>query len=335
MIRQSESGQRPKEGTHSPCTGRLGQVRFRVRVCVVIVTLLLSIPAVGSTQPAGIWNETGALVTYTIPPNFCQTTWFRSLLGLIFAMMLCVIFLIRLHHLNRKTEARLRERLIERERRARELQDTLLQGFQMLVLRFQVITDTLSPDNPATTLLEESLRRSERALQEGRERVSALRPETESGEDLAADLLRFGNSLSLGSITRFQLSVVGTPMDLRAVVHEEIRMIAREAIANAFRHAGASQIVCQINFARRFFSFVCRDDGCGIPKALQETTKLPNEWGLMGMQERTRKIGAVLHIHSRDPRGTTIELKLSASIAYLADMPSALVRFVKRALSQF
>ena len=90
--------------------------------------------------------------------------------------------------MHKQAEARLRERLIERERIARELHDTLLQGFQMLVLRFQVITDTLSPDNPATGLLQESVMRSERALQEGRDRVSALRSETEPGDDLVAEI---------------------------------------------------------------------------------------------------------------------------------------------------
>ena len=280
----------------------------------------------------GVWNETGTALTFTIPPAFYQTIWFRSLIVLIFALLLWVVFLIRLHHMNKQTEDRLRERLIERERIASELHDNLLLGFQMLVLRFQVITDTLSPDNPATSLLEDSLRRSEQTLQEGRERVSALRSEAESGEELAADLLQFGHNLSLGSTTTFQLSVEGTPMALRAVVHEEIRMIAREAIANAFRHAGAIEIICEINFTRRHFSFVCGDDGCGIPKVTLETRKIRHNWGLVGMRERARRIGAVIHISSREPRGTKIELKLSARIAYLANMQWSLIRLVKHAL---
>lgn len=278
----------------------------------------------------GIWNETGAIVNFTIPPAFFQTTWFRILVALTFATLLWAFFLIRLHRMNKQTEARLRERLIERERIARDLHDTLLQGFQMLVLRFQVITDTLSPDNPATSLLEESLARSEQALQEGRDRVSALRSQTGSGEDLAADLLQFGNNLSIGSSTTFQLAVEGTPMALRTLVHEEIRMIAREAIANAFLHAGASQISCQLKFARVNLVFVCRDNGCGIPKTMLEPTKLRNNWGLVGMRERAQKIGAALRIDSEASIGTTVELKLCAGVAYLANLGSPLISFVRR-----
>jgi hypothetical protein len=94
----------------------------------------------------------------------------------------------------------------------------------LTVLRFQVITDTLSPDNPATGLLQESLMRSERALQEGRDRVSALRSEAEPGDDVVAEIQRFGDNLSAGSTTAFQLSVEGTPTTLQTVVHEELRI---------------------------------------------------------------------------------------------------------------
>ena len=280
----------------------------------------------------GVSGDTSSLLTFTTPPALFQTTWIRPLVAVMFGGLLWAFFLIRFHRMKKQMEARLRERLIERERIARDLHDTLLQGFQMLVLRFQVITDTLSPDNPATSLLEESLARSEQALQEGRDRVSALRSQAESGEDLAADLLQFGNNLSIGSSTTFQLAVEGTPMALRTLVHEEIRMIAREAIANAFLHAGASQISCQIKFARVNLVFVCRDNGCGIPKAMLEPTKLRKNWGLVGMRERAQKIGAALRIDSEASTGTTVELKLCAGVAYLANLGSPLISFVRRVI---
>jgi len=278
----------------------------------------------------GVWNDAGASLTFTIPPTFVQSAWFRTLIGLLFAFILWGVFLIRLHHMNQQTEARLRERMIERERIARDLHDTLLQGFQMLVLRFQVITDTLSPDNPATHLLEESLVRSEHALREGRDRVSALRSEVESGDELFMEIRRFGEDLSQASFTVFQLALEGNPVSMQTVVHEEIRLIAREAIANAFRHAKATTIKCRVIFGRRHFVFVCSDDGCGIPDGILGVKKIPNHWGLTGMQERAQKIGAALHITPADPRGTRVELKLRSAIAYAPNTESWLVRFLRR-----
>jgi signal transduction histidine kinase len=278
----------------------------------------------------GVWNETGASLLFEIPPTVFQTMWFRTAVAFSLAILLWMVVLMILRQSIRRTEARLRERVAERERIARELHDTLLQGFQMLVLRFQVITDTLSPDNPATKLLEESLSRSERALQEGRDKVSALRSEAESGEDLAAELRQFGKDLSSESTTTFQFSVEGRPIALQAVVHEEIRLIAREAIANAFRHAGAKEIKCQFIFTRRDFVFVCSDDGRGIPETVLRAKEVRKHWGLVGMRERARQIGAVLYVGPAGPGGTKIELKLRGSIAYAGGAQSAFVRFVKR-----
>jgi len=277
----------------------------------------------------GVWNDTGATLQFRILPTFLQTTWFKALSALVFALLLWAIFVIRLHYMNKQTEERLKERTMERERIARDLHDTLLQGFQMLILRFQVITDTLPPDNPTTELLEESLKRSERALQEGRDRVSALRSEADFGEDLLAEIRRFGKDLSSGSTTTFELSVEGRPTELQGVVHEEIRLIAREAIANAFRHAQATMVRFELSFARRHFGFTCSDNGCGIPRDLLEGKKIRNHWGLVGMEERARKLGAVLHISSAVPCGTKIELKLRSAIAYIPNSESVFRRLAK------
>jgi signal transduction histidine kinase/ligand-binding sensor domain-containing protein len=277
----------------------------------------------------GAWNDRGAALTFRILPMFFQTAWFRTLAVLVFAALLWTLFLIRLHYMNKATEKRLRDRMSERERIARDLHDTLLQGFQMLLLRFQVITDTLPPGDPATSLLEESLAHSERALKEGRDRVSALRAETEPGEDLAIEIKRFGEDLSSTYQTAFRFSVEGTPTALQTVIHEEVRMIAREAMANAFQHAHATSVESRLIFAPRNFCFLCSDDGCGIPAHVWAKKEKRDHWGLLGMQERAKKIGGELHIVSNAPKGTKVELKLCSAIAYPAQMHSTLVRFLK------
>ena len=192
---------------------------------------------------------------------------------------------------------------MEREQIARELHDTLLQGFQMLVLRFQVIADTISPENPTRKLLEDSLSRAERTLQEGRDKVSTLRAETESGNDLASELAQFGRDSSAESRTAFQLTVEGNSRAIHPVVYEDIRMIAREAIANSIRHAKATAIECVMQFAPQHFLFVCRDNGCGIPEKVLETKRNDRHFGLAGMKERAGKIGAVLHISRAETGG--------------------------------
>lgn len=60
----------------------------------------------------GVWNGTGASITFIVPPTFLQTICFRTLAALAFALLLWVFFLFRLHRMNKESEARLRERLI-------------------------------------------------------------------------------------------------------------------------------------------------------------------------------------------------------------------------------
>ena len=282
---------------------------------------------VAATNGDGIWNPMNASIQLSIPPLFYQTIWFRMLAVLVFAMLVWMLFLVRLRQSNERIEARLGERLTERDRIARELHDTLLQGFQMLVLRFQVITDTISPENPARRLLEDSLSRAERTLQEGRDKVVALRSETESGNDLAVELAQFGHELSSGSKTTFQLTVEGNPRQIHPVVYEEIQMIAREAITNSFRHASATAIECVIQFATRHFLFVSRDNGCGIPDRVLQTRSKDGHWGLVGMEERAQKIGAVLRIGRGDTGGTEVALKLRAGIVYAGNARSRVFGF--------
>ena len=270
-----------------------------------------------ATGSDGKWDRVGVVYSLTQQPLFYQQKWFQFACAATFLALLSVIYLARVRHIVSQTRLLLEIRLGERERIARELHDTLLQGFQMLLLRFQVVTDMISVDHPARTLLEDNLSRAERTLQEGRDKVSALRSESESHNDLTIEVARFGRELSAESKTAFQLTVEGNPRAIPPVISDEIKMIACEAIANSFLHAKAAIIECVIQFSPRHFLFVCRDDGCGIPHNVIESKSKNGHWGLVGMEERAKKIGAALRISRGDTNGTEIELKLKAGIAYI------------------
>ena len=96
----------------------------------------------------GLWNEAGATLDFVVPPALYQTWWFRLMCGVTAAAALWMFYLYRLKQATAKIQERLGGRLEERERIARELHDTLLQGFQGLVLRFQAVMKIL-PENEA------------------------------------------------------------------------------------------------------------------------------------------------------------------------------------------
>jgi signal transduction histidine kinase len=213
---------------------------------------------------------------------------------------------------------RFEERLAERTRIARELHDTLLQSFQALMLHFQTVSDMLSP-GPAKEALEKALDRADQAILEGRNAIQNLRSSTSDTNELAEAIATLGEELGGADRNRnpakLCVSVEGKPHELHPILRDEVYRIAREALQNAFRHAQASKIEAEITYAERLLRLRIRDDGRGIDAQVL-TAGRNGHWGLQGMRERARQIGAELEIWSRAGAGTEVDLRIPGSIAY-------------------
>jgi signal transduction histidine kinase len=99
------------------------------------------------------------------------------------------------------------------------------------------------------------------------------------------------------------------------IVRGEVYRITGEALRNAFSHARAHHIEVEITYAERLFRLRIRDDGKGIAPEILEHDR-PGHYGLAGMRERAREIGAKLSIWSGAGTGTEIELSVPGSSAY-------------------
>ena len=167
-----------------------------------------------------------------------------------------------------QVEQRLGAQIEERERIARELHDTLLQGFQGLMLRFQEVMKILPKDGPAQAVMETVLDRADEVLLEGRERVKDLRIGGKADDDLPNMLTNIGEELSQDKEAEFSLSVIGTPQALNQALCHDAYRIGREAILNAFQHAAAVKVEVEITYSRRGIRLRIRDDGTGISQAI-------------------------------------------------------------------
>jgi signal transduction histidine kinase len=234
----------------------------------------------------------------------------------------------RLASVHAAINLRFEERLAERTRIARELHDTLLQSFQGLMLRLQVVDDLLPPGK-AKTQLEQTLERADQAIAEGRSAVYDLRSSALTTTDLAQALRALGDELAAEGSTAFELVVEGPPRDLHPIIRDELYRIAREALRNAFRHAGAMHIETEISYGERTLRLRIRDDGQGIPREILEAGR-PSHYGLSGMRERARQIRASLEIWSGAKAGTEIELGIAGSIAYRATVSRPLFRWFRK-----
>ena len=264
----------------------------------------------------GIWNESGASLVFAIAPAFHQTWSFYGLCALGVIAILATLYRIRVRQVAAQVRSRLEARLSERERIARELHDTLLQGVQGLIWRFQAATDRIPPGEPARRLMEQSLDRADRLLGESRDRVKDLRPTTRETRDLTDVLAAEGEHLSQLHSARFRVSVQGTGRDLHPIAREEILLIAREAIGNAFLHANAANIEVDLTYDDAALQLRVRDDGSGIKAVVLDAGGKPGHFGLIGMRERANKLGAQIDIWSKPGAGTEVDLRVPAKVAY-------------------
>jgi signal transduction histidine kinase len=240
-----------------------------------------------------------------------------------FLTLFWAFYQLRLRGVARQFNMRLEERVGERTRIARDLHDTLLQSFQGLMLRFQAVEELL-PARPmdAKQALEGALDRADQALVEGRDAIKDMRTSSlvnlDLGQSMTALMTDLNEELATGrkdSVT-FRVLVEGTPQTVRAIVRDEIYRIARESLRNAFHHAEACHIETEISYGEPLLRLRFRDDGKGIDPRVLEHGGRVGHWGLPGMRERAKQVGAQLDVWSKLGAGTEVELKIPGSIAY-------------------
>jgi signal transduction histidine kinase len=217
-------------------------------------------------------------------------------------------------------ELRLEERVRERSRIARELHDSLLQSFQAVLMKFHGVTYLL-PDHPqAREQLEQVIEQARRAVTEGRDAVQGLRSSTTVANDLAKAIGALGEELAAEQTgmksANFGVRVEGTPRNLVPLVRDEVYRIAGEALRNAFRHAEAESINVEIRYEARQFFMRVRDNGKGIAPEILDGEGRPGHYGLPGMYERAKLVGAKLAVCSELNSGTEIELSVPGSVGF-------------------
>jgi signal transduction histidine kinase/ligand-binding sensor domain-containing protein len=271
---------------------------------------------------SGVWNETGDILDFSIAPAWFQTTWFRVSCVAAFLALLWALYQLRLRQLAQQFNLTLEARVNERTRIARDLHDTLLQSFHGLLFRIQAARNML-PRRPeeAIEALDGVIGKAEQAITEGRDAIRDLRAEPAAEGDLVHLLTALGQELAGSQDANpdsalFRVTVEGARQTLSPILQDEAYRIAREVLRNAFLHARAHQIEAEIRYDERLFRLRIRDDGKGIDPKVLDAGRRAGHWGLTGIRERAKQIGAQLDFWSGAGAGTEVELTVPASVAY-------------------
>jgi Two component regulator propeller./Histidine kinase./Y_Y_Y domain. len=177
----------------------------------------------------GVWDETGATLTFRVAPAWYQTNWFLLLCMVSGLLIMWGIYSLRVRQIARAISVRFDERLAERTRIARELHDTLLQTVQGSKL---VADDALENSDDAVHMQHAMKRLSGwlgQATQEGRAALNSLRTSTIETNDLAAGLRRATEECLLDRNMAVKFSVAGGSRDMHPIARDEIYRIQSPA----------------------------------------------------------------------------------------------------------
>jgi len=263
-----------------------------------------------------IWTQPVSSATFRILPYFYERPWVEGLFVLAGVLLAWFAISLRVRYVSSAIRIPAEERADERIRIARELHDTLLQGVQGLLLNFHVAAQKVPADHESKPALERALTTADQIIVEGRNRVNRLRSENLTDAELKS--LIEGVAANLNSIAAIDCGVErkGGSDTLQSHVVDEVFCIAREAVTNAYRHSGASQIVVELDYQQREFRMTCRDNGRGFDAEALRANEANGHWGILGMEERAERIGADFFYDGTVNGGSKVCLIVPARRAY-------------------
>ena len=217
------------------------------------------------------------------------------------------------HRRMREQFAHLREeRLVEQERVriARDIHDTLAQGFTGVIVQLEAAEDAqsrgLATESGAHLQRASALARE--SLQEARRSVRALRPQVLEENDLPGALDLLFQKMTAGTALQAVLTVDGTPRQLDADVAQNLLRIVQEALTNVLRHAAARHFTARLTYSADQVHLDLHDDGSGFDPAANH-----DGFGLLGMKERVEIMGGHIFIESTPKTGTTISIVIGGN----------------------
>lgn len=196
--------------------------------------------------------------------------------------------------------------LEERTRIAREIHDTLAQGFTGIVIHLEVAKDLLHEDLAAAS---EHMQRASvlarESLNEARRSVWALRPQALEQDDLVTALAALVDRLARDTTARLEFAYQGIPCLLPSEMEDDLLRLCQEALTNAMKHAQARQIRAALSFAPHQVELCVEDDGRGFDPSQPSPHR---HFGLRIMEERVARLNGQLSITSNPGQGTRISV---------------------------
>jgi len=248
-------------------------------------------------------------------PHFYRSPWFLGCCLMLLGATVWGGHEIRI----RQVHARFQAVLNERNRLAREMHDTLIQGcagVSALLEAHSSLAETEPSDKDS--LLSCARTQLRTSINEAREAVWDLRHADGSATAIGPILETMTQQVSREFGVPVEYRMAGRPFDLDQSTAHELLMVVREALHNAIRHGQPTEVQVGIDFGKNEFSVQVQDDGRGFDPATVSASS-NGHYGLVGMRERVKRIGGTLALKSQAGVGTELTLHVPRKGLAVAD----------------
>ena len=193
--------------------------------------------------------------------------------------------------------------LAERNRMARDVHDTLAQGFTGVIVQLEAAKYAISEGDrkDADSHLHRARELARKSLSEARRSVRALRPQALEQDDFWPALKRIIKNTTVGTTLRTTFETQGKPPVLPQAWQENLLRIGQEALTNALKYAHATHFRTRLICNGKEVRLELSDDGDGF-----QVKDRHDGFGLTGMHERAEEMGGELKIVSSLGKGTTV-----------------------------
>jgi signal transduction histidine kinase len=195
----------------------------------------------------------------------------------------------------------------ERNRMARDIHDTLAQGFTGVIVQLEAAEDAISCGyrKEADNHLHRAGELARQSLSEARRSVHALRPRALQEHNFWDALKGTIKNTTVGTALHTKFAAQGKLPKLPQAWQENLLHIGQEALSNALKYAHARNFETRLSYKARELRLELRDDGDGFKVKDQN-----DGVGLTGMRERVEQMGGELSIKSLRGKGTNIVVVL-------------------------
>ena len=201
----------------------------------------------------------------------------------------------------------------ERNRMAREIHDTMAQGFTGIVLQMEAAEQSLDGNSQdLADHLDRARSLAREGLQEARRSVWGLLPQALEQNTLDGALQNEIQRFEAGGAEKVAFSLTGISRELPTDAQTVLLRICQESLANVRRHAKAGEVTVDLDYQEREVSLKIVDNGVGFDSIAQKG-KRGLSFGLIGMQQRAQQLNGQLRVSSTEGQGTTVELTVPAS----------------------